>query len=82
MAKTLLDLEKDVKLRARVNKKGVFAYILTKDSHPVPQLYWTYLVKKEANWTSTAKELRLRLNDFVKIHLDSLYWKYQSQVSH
>ena len=34
MAKTLLDLKENVKLRARVNKKGLFAYILIKDSHP------------------------------------------------
>ena len=34
LAKTLLDLKEDVKLRERVNKEGVFAYILIKDSHP------------------------------------------------
>ena len=34
LAETLLDLKEDVKLRGRVNKEGVFAYILIKDSHP------------------------------------------------
>ena len=33
-AKTLLDLKEDVKLRERVSKEGVFAYILIKDLHP------------------------------------------------
>ena len=32
-AKTLLDSKEDVKLRERVNKEGVFAYILIKDLH-------------------------------------------------
>ena len=30
----LLDLKKNVKLRSRVDKEGVFADILIKDSHP------------------------------------------------
>ena len=34
IAETLLDLKEDVKLRAKVNKEGVFAYILIKDSYP------------------------------------------------
>lgn len=34
LAETLLDLKENVKLRGRVNKEGVFAYILIKDSHP------------------------------------------------
>ena len=34
LAKRLLDLKEDVKLKERVNKEGVFAYILIKDSHP------------------------------------------------
>ena len=33
-AETLLDLKEDMKLRGRVNKEGVFAYILVKDLHP------------------------------------------------
>ena len=32
-AETLLDLKEDVKLRGRVNKEGVFAYILIKNLH-------------------------------------------------
>ena len=39
LAKPLLglkrDLKEDVKLRGRVNKEGVFAYILIKDLHPI-----------------------------------------------
>ena len=34
LAETLLDLKEDVKLRGRVNKEGVFAYISIKDLHP------------------------------------------------
>ena len=34
LAKTLVDLKENVKLRVRVNKEGVFAYILIKDLHP------------------------------------------------
>ena len=34
MTKTLLDLKNDVKLRARVNKERVFAYIMMKNLHP------------------------------------------------
>ena len=34
LAETLLDLKEDVKLRGRVNKEGVFAYILIKDLRP------------------------------------------------
>ena len=34
MAEALLNLKEDVKLRARVNKKGVFAYILRKNLYP------------------------------------------------
>ena len=34
LAETLLDLKEDVKLRGRVNKEGVFAYILIKNLHP------------------------------------------------
>ena len=34
LAETLLDLKEDVKLRGRVNKERVFAYILIKDLHP------------------------------------------------
>ena len=34
MAEALFDLKENVKLRARVNKEGVFTYILIKDSHP------------------------------------------------
>ena len=34
LAETLLDLKENVKLRGRVNKEGVFAYILIKDLHP------------------------------------------------
>ena len=33
MADTLLDLKEDGKLRARINKEEVFAYILIKDLH-------------------------------------------------
>ena len=32
-AETLLDSKEDVKLRGRVNKEGVFAYILIKNLH-------------------------------------------------
>ena len=34
LAKTLVDLKENVKLRVRVNKEGVFAYILIKDLRP------------------------------------------------
>ena len=34
LAETLLDLKEDVKLRGRINKEGVFAYILIKNLHP------------------------------------------------
>ena len=34
LVETLLDLKEDVKLRGRVNKEGVFAYISIKDLHP------------------------------------------------
>ena len=34
LGETLLDLKEDVKLRGRVNKEGVFAYILIKNLHP------------------------------------------------
>ena len=34
LAETLFDLKKDVKLRGRVNKEWVFAYISMKDLHP------------------------------------------------
>ena len=34
LAKTLLDLKENVKLRGRVNKEGLFANILIKDLHP------------------------------------------------
>ena len=34
MAEILLDLKQDVKLKARVNKEGVFAFIVIKYLHP------------------------------------------------
>ena len=34
MAETLLGLKENVKLRARVIKEGIYAYILIKNSHP------------------------------------------------
>ena len=34
LAETLLDLKEDVKLKEKVKRKGVFAYILIKNSHP------------------------------------------------
>ena len=34
MVETLLDLKEDGKLRARVNKERVFAFIVIKNSHP------------------------------------------------
>ena len=33
MAETRLNLKEDVKLKARINKEGAFAYILIKDLH-------------------------------------------------
>ena len=34
IAETLLDFKEDGKLRARINKESVFAYILIKESYP------------------------------------------------
>ena len=34
LGEEISNLDKMLKLRARVNKEGVFAYILIKDSHP------------------------------------------------
>ena len=34
ITETLLDLKEDVKLRAKVNREGVFAHIMMKNLHP------------------------------------------------
>ena len=36
--KKAVGFKKDIKLRVRVNKEGVYTYILIKNSHPVLQL--------------------------------------------
>ena len=51
LVETLLDLKEDVKLRGRVNKEGVFAYISIKGLHPnVFQQVEASIIAFPTNW--------------------------------